>query len=567
MTIETLRAAALIAAVGDELAAHPFSHQTSGTLLQRIPTPDEGEANRRSSLAREWLLTLAAIDRAGLSDRLQLQLALAEATARRLVREAEWYWTVHDPIGLGFFGLFGPTAYCGGWYIGILTQMLAAIGLHDTGSIERYAALIGDLARLIDAMRLRLAGQAARGMAMPGAQLAQAQTLVAALAARIPDRLRPSPDRLSRTGMPAGAAAAIERVIDAMVRPAFAALGSALEATPAGPDLGIGHYPGGDAIYAELVRHHTTLDLDPEAVHRIGQERMARIRDDMASVRAEVGFSGDDNAFRRAIASDPAYRASGIPDISARFARCLDDAAQLLDRDFRARPEAGFGVAPLPDALAASMTFGYYQVASGEGATGRYLFNVGNLTAAGLATVPALAFHELVPGHHVHLASQAENVGLLAVARFNSFNAFNEGWAEYAATLAGEHGLYRSPAERFGRLMMDALLTSRLVVDTGLNARGWTVDEGRAYLAVKAFVGAGEARSEAIRYACDVPGQALAYKLGDTFLLDQRERMKAALGDRFDIRDFHDAVLGEGAMPLPLVAGQVDRAIASAAPS
>ena len=562
-----LRAGELIEAAGSELAAHPFSHQTSGAVLQRIPTPDEAEAHRRSSLARDWLSKLSAIDKTGLPAELGLQLALAKATAQRLAKEADWFWTVHDPIGLGFFGLFGPTAYCGGWYIGILVQQLAGYRLESGEAVDRYLSLVSDLAKLIEAMRLRLAGQAARGMLMPVAQLGQARNLVSSLAKRLPADLTVRADRLAMCDAPERRAASIAHLVDTAVRPALAALGSQLEVAVPGEDLGIAQYAGGEAIYGELVRHHTTLDLDPEAVHRIGQERMAGIRAAMAAIRAETGFAGDDNAYRAAIAEDPDYRAGGISDILARFDRCLADVEPLLERCLRLRPAAGHGVARLPDALASSMTFGYYQVAAGAGATGRYLFNAANLAQSGMASIPALTFHELAPGHHIHFASQAENGRLTALSKYNSFNAFNEGWAEYAATLAGEWGLYRSPQERFGRLMMDALLTSRLVVDTGLNARGWTLDEGRAYLAANGFISDSEARTEAIRYACDVPGQALAYKLGDTFLIDQRERMRAALGARFDMRDFHDAVLREGAMPLPLVAGQIDKMIATVAAS
>ena len=137
-------------------------------------------------------------------------------------------------------------------------------------------------------------------------------------------------------------------------------------------------------------------------------------------------------------------------------------------------------------------------------------------------------------------------------------NAYNEGWAEYAATLAGEMGMYPEPEERFGRLMMDAFLTCRLVVDSGMNALGWTLEQARDYLRENSFMPEKEIRSETVRYSCDIPGQALAYKLGDTALYEMREAMRTALGNRFDIRDFHDAVLKPGALPLPLLRQHVE---------
>jgi uncharacterized protein (DUF885 family) len=203
------------------------------------------------------------------------------------------------------------------------------------------------------------------------------------------------------------------------------------------------------------------------------------------------------------------------------------------------------------------MPFGYYDSPGPGQDAGRYLFNAVNLAGAPLNNIAALNYHELVPGHHFHLASQREN-GTLHPVRANAFfNAFNEGWAEYAATLAGELGMYEAPEERFGRMMMDAFLVSRLVVDTGMNALGWSLTQAREFMKENAFLSEPEICSESIRYSCDIPAQALAYKLGEYFLMDQRERMRSRLGNQFDLRDFHDAVLKPGGLPLQLVAENV----------
>jgi uncharacterized protein (DUF885 family) len=186
------------------------------------------------------------------------------------------------------------------------------------------------------------------------------------------------------------------------------------------------------------------------------------------------------------------------------------------------------------------------------------MFNGPNLSAGPLNNIGALNYHELVPGHHFHLATQNENETLHPLRRKTFINAFNEGWAEYAATLAGEMGMYPKTEEKFGRLMMDAFLTCRLVVDTGMNTLGWSLEQARDYMRENAFMPETEIRSESVRYSCDIPGQALAYKLGDTVLLEARETMRAALGNRFDIRDFHDAVLKPGALPLSVVKENVE---------
>jgi uncharacterized protein (DUF885 family) len=281
----------------------------------------------------------------------------------------------------------------------------------------------------------------------------------------------------------------------------------------------------------------------------------------MQGLLARVGFAGTPAEYVRKIESDPKWRATGSEEVAAVFNRYIERMAHRLDEYFAFKPAAGHAVAPLPEALSASMTFGYYDPPSRTTATGRYLFNAQNLSRNALANIAALNYHELVPGHHMHVASQRENDALVPLRKHNLVNAFNEGWAEYAATLAGEMGMYREPEEQFGRYMMDAFLTCRLVVDTGMNVLGWTLEQARDYMRACSFMPEVEIKSESIRYSCDIPGQALAYKLGDSYLLALRERMRAALADRFDIRDFHDAVLKPGSLPLALVAANVEASI------
>ena len=195
------------------------------------------------------------------------------------------------------------------------------------------------------------------------------------------------------------------------------------------------------------------------------------------------------------------------------------------------------------------MTFGYYDAPQKGREEGIYLFNAKNLTSQSLFNIAALSYHELLPGHHLHLSLQQENAALHPFRTFNYVNAFNEGWAEYAANLAGEIGLYQEPEERYGRLVMDAFLTSRLVVDTGMNVLGWSLERARDYMRAHSGMTETEIQTETLRYSCDIPAQALAYKLGDTKLLALRERFRQTLGSAFSMRDFHAAVLDPGALP------------------
>jgi uncharacterized protein (DUF885 family) len=413
-------------------------------------------------------------------------------------------------------------------------------------------------------MEERTRGQADRDIVIPKPQLALCGPLMRNSRAAAAGDLAMSADRVAGPDAEAFVAR-VQEAIDTAVLPAFDSLIAFLEDPEYGeraPEaVGIGQYPGGKDIYAELVRLHTTLDLTAEQVHARGHARMSEVRAQMRALLDQMGFDGEPLAYLQELKNDPQWRA-GTPDaIAAVFQKYIDRMAPKIDEVFRFRPEAGYGVKPLATELTGSMTFGYYSMPSPHQPDGCYLFNSVNLAQAPLLNIGALNYHELVPGHHFHIASQNENDELHELRKKSSFNAFNEGWAEYAATLAGELGMYEEPAEKFGRLMMDAFLTCRLVVDTGMNVLGWTLEQARRYMHEYSFMSEREIDSETLRYSCGIPGQSLAYKLGDTFLLDQRERMKAALGEKFDIRDFHDIVLKPGGLPLPLVARNVDAAI------
>lgn len=549
-----------------EVRASPYTQRDLGLPIDRLPDLSEEAAIARSARARKLLDMADGIEPALLAEELATSVGAARFTLERLAREGDWYWLVFDPMGAGFFALFAPTSYAGGFLLRMVAGMVAQHRFATAGDVDRYLGLIEDYARLIDQMRVRTEGQAERGIRMPRLQRDQAVELVGRLAGAAADTLTPPAPRLEGLG----ADAVLDRIRDRIagtVAPAFARLAAMLQdptyQAAATDGVGMAQYPRGAEIYADLVRLHTTLDLSPAQVHEEGLRRIAQIRAGMQGLLSRIGFSGTPEDYLRSIERNPAWRAEGEEALSAVFNRYIERIAPQVDSAFRFKPKAAHGVEALPSAFASSMTFGYYDAPSPDNPIGRYLFNAENLAGNALANIAALNYHELVPGHHFHLATQRENEALHPV-RANSFvNAFNEGWAEYAATLAGEMGMYQEPEEQFGRLMMDSFLTCRLVVDTGMNALGWTLEQARDYLRANSFMPENEVRSETLRYSSDIPGQALAYKLGEHFLIDRREEMRAALGERFDIRDFHDAVLMPGALPLPMVGEKVARVTAA----
>ena len=226
---------------------------------------------------------------------------------------------------------------------------------------------------------------------------------------------------------------------------------------------------------------------------------MAKIQSSMAEIRREVGFDGDAKGFLARLNRDGRWRAETVEGVQAVFQRYIDRIAPRFDEFFRQRPKSSHTVAPLPEALQLSMTFGYYDAPRPDRPQGVYLFNSANLTKQALFNVGPLTYHELVPGHHLHLASQQENEGLHPFRAHSFVNAYNEGWAEYAATFAGEIGMYEQPEERYGRLVMDAFLTSRLVVDTGMNVLGWSLERARDYMREHSGMAESEILTETVR--------------------------------------------------------------------
>jgi uncharacterized protein (DUF885 family) len=537
-------------------------------LNERASLPDLSleETERRAAVGVALAARIDALDLASLPHELALTVRFAGTYAGRWRNEGKWYWTAQDSLGVGFFGLFGPTPYAGGHLLGNLLAAFGTMKLREEGDFDRYLGFVSDFARVLRQMLERTQGQASRGIYMPQAQLAQAVSLLQALQTRARDDLAIGAARLP-VDVPSGFVSELQRRVDRVGQAfdAFVAFLGPDYARRAPETVGMAQYKDGPEIYAALVREHTTLDLTPAEVHRIGLERMAQIRADMDSVRGEAKFDGDDHAYRAMLDVIPAWRADTPDAVTALFRVYIERIKPKLSAYFSFLPEAAHDAAPLPDSLAGAMSFGFYDPPAVPRTIGRYLYNARNLTQRGLFNVGALNYHELMPGHHLHFASQQENEALHPLRRNGFINAFNEGWAEYAATLAGEMGMYEQPAERFGRLVMDAFLTSRLVVDTGMNALGWSLERARDYMRENAFLSEAEIRTETVRYSCDIPGQSLAYKLGDVALMRLRTKMRDALGARFDIKRFHDAVLRPGALPLSLVEGEVDRAIAQTA--
>ncbi|HEY3813583.1 MAG TPA: DUF885 domain-containing protein [Caulobacteraceae bacterium] len=558
-----MKALAVIERVWAAVEPSPFTTTDNPFPPSRLPEFSEAAAAARAERGKRLMAQIDEVNADALPLDVAATLAVGRKVTERWSKALDWYWLVFDPLQVGFFAMFAPTVYGGGFLLSSLGNVFATQVFASEGDVERYLALVCDYARMLRQFDVRTRGQFDRGIVMPKAAIDPSVAAMTGLRGRAPAILSVAAERLAGVDG-AEAARRIEDRIQKLVFPAFDDLIAYISA-PAYRDkapeaVGLTQYPGGAEVYAELVRMHLTMDMSIDQVHQAGLTRMQSIREQMQALMDAVGFAGDPLAYLDAVKQDPRWRAEGETAITEVFQRYIDRIAPHIEANFNFMPKAAHGVAALPAALEGAMTFGYYDMPKKDGDVGRYIFNTKNLSQGPLMNIAALNFHELVPGHHFHLASQRENTALHPLRKGSSFNAFNEGWAEYAATLAGELGMYAEPEEKFGRLVMDAFLTCRLVVDTGMNAMGWSLEQARDYMRANAFMPETEILSESVRYSCDIPGQSLAYKLGDTYLLELRREMKEKLGNRFDLKAFHDAVLAPGGLPLPLVRKNVEAA-------
>ena len=326
------------------------------------------------------------------------------------------------------------------------------------------------------------------------------------------------------------------------------------------PDaVGLSHYPDGEALYRTMVRLHTTMEVTPEELHELGKTRVAEIEDRMAAIRDEVGFTGTREEFHQKLRTDPRFFVSSPEEVEAKFNEYIARIEPLVEDYFRTQPEAPYGVQRLNPAAEATMTFGYYQPPTPDEPVGRYHYNGSKLDERPQIWAGPLIYHELVPGHHFHIASQAENESLPTYRReYLAATAFNEGWGNYGALLAEEMGLLEDPYDRYGAALFDMFISVRLVVDTGLHAKRWTREEAIAYLDENLPV-SHEVNVKAIERYIVWPAQATAYKIGMRRILELRADAKQRLGADFDIRGFHQAVLANGALPLEFLEDVVEQ--------
>ena len=536
------------------LAHDPFSATMLGEHVFDDAVPDASPRAQRRWLRfnRELLALLACIPRDALDDEARLNAEL-------------FAWMLRDRLANGRFRPWRlPFLSDSGFHTEPLF-VIDATPFAGEADYERYIARLKKLPRYIRQHIHNMRTGLREGFSMPRAVLPGALVSFDRLAA--PERPDESPFFQPFREMPTTIPARQRRkliargrkVIADAVLPAYRLLARFMheEYLPrARRTLAATALPDGRAYYRQQIRHYTTLDLAPEEIHRIGLAEVRRIRARMEEVKRQAGFSGDLAAFFAFLRRDPRFYARTprqLLEHAAWIAKRIDG---LLPAWFGRLPRMPYGVAPVPAEIAPNYTTGRYWPAIPGVRGGLFLVNTYALDTRPLYELPALTLHEAVPGHHLQISLARELKSVPAFRRELYISAFGEGWALYAEGLGEEMGIYKTPYELMGRLSYDMWRAARLVVDTGIHALGWSREQAIAFLRANTALSEHNIETEVDRYI-SWPAQALSYKLGELTIRRLRHEAEEALGNRFDIRAFHDAVLAEGALPLPLLEARI----------
>lgn len=457
---------------------------------------------------------------------------------------------------------------------GVHLTVADILALQPRSTSRDVADLVARLDRSGEAIEQNLAllrEGLARGYSPPRAAVSGVADQVQGLIATEPRAsplLQPFAERPSGVGEEEWARAVEQavRAYETSARPALTHLHTYLqrEYLPrCRPEVGASALPNGVAYYARLIRWQTTTALSAEEIHQLGLRELDRIHTEMEKIRTQVGFGGSLVEFYAHLRTDPRFFLTDPESLVEKYRALGKRADAGLARLFGRLPRLPYAVEAMPAYKAPSSPAAYYQGGSLEdGRPGTFYVNTHHLDSRPLWEMEDLLLHEAVPGHHLQLAISDELADLPSFRRHSGYTAFVEGWGLYAETLGEELGFYKDPLSKMGQLIADAWRSVRLVVDTGLHAKGWSRQQAIDFFAANAGRSLSDITVEIDRYIV-WPGQALGYKIGQLRFSALRRRAEQALGDRFRLREFHDVLLGQGGLPLDMVERRVDEWIAA----
>lgn len=522
-------------------------------VADRMPAGSLDDERRREAANKAFMKRLGKIDRAKLSDEGKLNYDMF-----RYMLESRLTAAKHRTWRMPLYSDSGFHTYP--------TRMWQSVNFKTADDYRAYIRRLQDMPRFLEENITHLRTGMKDGFTMPKVVLDGLLPTFGAIADKTAEESSfLGPFKAMASGVSVEEQDVLRqealRVIGEEVLPAYKRLAQFMEAeyyVAARDAIGVSEVPGGRAYYEDMVRYYTTVDISAEEVHQIGLREVARIRGAMEKIIEEVGFEGSFADFLKFLRSDPQFYAKTEKELlmfASYLAKKVDGRLPSL---FGKLPRQPYGVEPVPAVLAPNYTTGRYSGAPLDAPRGgEYWVNTYALDKRPLYTLPALTLHEAVPGHHLQIAlsKELENVPEFRLGLYP--HAFGEGWGLYSERLGEEIGLYETPYERFGRLTYEMWRACRLVIDTGIHMKGWTRQQAIDLLANNSALSMHNIRTEVDRYI-SWPGQALAYKMGELKLVELREKATAALGDKFDVRGFHDRVLSAGGIPLYILESRID---------
>jgi len=541
----------------DPLGALARGDNSNPQGLQRLFS-DELAAAQRAELRRE-LAALARIDRTRLSPERQLSYDAFQQQAREALG-----WLSPDIVALT---QVRPFNHFGGLHEDFpsLIGPSGSLPYRDERDYRRNLALLRAfpivLDRAIGRFRQGIASDVVETRLTTVNMIAQLDAILAEPAAdsvfaeplvEMPEDLPPARQALIRADW--------LQVVDRDVLPAYRRLRQFLaeEYLPvARVEPGIAAMRGGAGLYRRLILRYTTLPLEPEAIHTLGLSEVARIQGEMEHVKVQLGFTGTLPAFFNHIRTDPRFHPRTAEDLASGYAKVSRAVDGQLPRLFERQPSGRLTIAAYPAYRGKFEAGGSYSIGSPDGRRpGMFYFNTYDLPSRFLSGVTTLYLHEGIPGHHLQTSLAEQNLAIPDFQRFGDNAAYVEGWALYAETLGYEMGLYNDPLQHWGTLDDEMLRAMRLVVDTGIHAKGWSRSQAVAYMLSNSGMGRSDAEAEVDRYIAN-PGQALSYKIGGLTIQRLRREAETALGPRFDLKAFHEQILASGVLPLPVLETKV----------
>jgi len=515
----------------------------------RLPDVSPAAQQARLKVWDDVLAQLDKLDKAKLSPANQVNLAIYRPQVENLAAEVRFkLYEMPFNADSSFWSNLG---------------FMAQRPMRTPAELRAYIARLNDVPRYFDQQTANMRAGLARGFSVPRAVL-DGRDLSIANVAEVKDPTESAfyaPFKQLPAQIPAAEQeklrAEAKAAISGKLIPAYAKLLTFYRqdyVPQARTTLAAEALPDGKAFYQQQIREYTTLDLSPEQIHQIGLEEVARIQQQMDAIIKQVGFKGDFAAFLQFLRTDPQFYAKTPQELLDRAAWISKRVDGQVGKFIGTLPRGRFTIKPVPPDIAPFWT-------AGRGGVGTYWVNTYNLPSRPLYNLPALTLHESSPGHSLQGALAEEQGDQPAFRRENYISAYGEGWALYTEKLGEEMGIYETPYEEFGKLTYEMWRACRLVIDTGVHHYGWSREQALAYLRDRTALSEHEVTTEVDRYI-SWPAQALSYKLGEITIVKLRGEAEKSLGDKFDLRSFHDAVLRQGSVPLPVLEQQVRQFVA-----